>query len=192
MSVTPLRGGAAREAELLGAALEVLAESGYERLSADAVAARARAGRQTVHRRWPTKAELAAAAFAAAACAVPEPPDTGGLRADLLAFMEFLVEDLYRLGDALAGLVGEMRHNPQLAAAVDAHYVERRRRLAMEIFQRAWARGELDAAADTELLWQVGPATLVFRGLVSGEPVDGELARRLVDHVMLPLATGRR
>src|SRR5688500_9691113 len=131
MSVTPLRGGAAREAELLGAALEVLAESGYERLSADAVAARARAGRQTVHRRWPTKAELAAAAFAAAACAVPEPPDTGGLRADLLAFMEFLVEDLYRLGDALAGLVGEMRHNPQLAAAVDAHYVERRRRLAM-------------------------------------------------------------
>lgn len=177
---------------MLGAVLDVLRETGYERLSIEAVAARARASRQTVHRRWRTKPDLVAAAFAGAASPLPDPPDTGELRGDLLALMEFLVQDLYRLGDVIAGLIGEMRHNPQLAAAVDTHYIVGRRRLALEVFQRAWDRGELAAAADTELLWQVGPATLFFRGLISGEPVDGELARRLVDHVMLPVATARR
>ncbi|MDR8410088.1 TetR/AcrR family transcriptional regulator [Nonomuraea sp. 3-1Str] len=191
MSVTPLRGGPAREAELLGAALDVLRETGYDRLSVDVVAARARASRQTVYRRWPSKAELVVAAFVNAASPLPEAPDTGSLRGDLLALMEFLVAELEPLGDVVAGLVGEIRHNTELAAAVDRHYVAGRRRLAMRVFERAWERGELAAAADTELLWQLGPATLFFRGLITGEPVDGDLARRLVDHVILPLARSR-
>ncbi|GAA2275174.1 TetR/AcrR family transcriptional regulator [Nonomuraea roseoviolacea subsp. roseoviolacea] len=192
MSVTPLRGGPAREAELLGAVLEVLRETGYDRLSVDTVAARARASRQTVYRRWRTKADLVVAAFVSAASPLPEVPDMGSLRGDLLWLMEFLVAELEPLGDVIAGLVGEIRHNRELAAAVDRHYVTGRRRLMLEVFQRAWDRGELAAAADTELLWQLGPAALLFRGLISGEPVDGDLARRLVDHVLLPLALARR
>jgi AcrR family transcriptional regulator len=192
MSVTPLRGGPAREAELLGVVLDVLRETGYDRLTIDAVAARAKAGKHTVYRRWPSKAELVVAAFVNAVSTTPVAPDTGELRADLLGLMESLVGELARLGDVVAGLVGELLHNADLARAVQQNYVATRRRLTLEVFERAWARGELSRSADTDLLWQVGPAVLFFRALVSGEPVDGELARRLVDHVVLPLALGRR
>jgi AcrR family transcriptional regulator len=192
MSVTPLRGGPAREAELLGAALDVLRETGYDRLTIDAVAARAKAGKHTVYRRWPSKADLVVAAFVNAVSVPPVAPDTGELRADLLGLMESLVDELARLGDVIAGLIGEIRHNADLARAVQLHYVAVRRRLTLEVFERAWARGELSRSADTDLLWQVGPASLFFRALVSGEPVDTELARRLVDHIVLPLALGRR
>jgi AcrR family transcriptional regulator len=192
MSVTPLRGGPAREAELLGVVLDVLRETGYDRLTIDAVAARAKAGKHTVYRRWPSKAELVVAAFVNAVSDMPAVPDTGELRSDLLALMESLVGELARLGDVVAGLVGEILHNADLARAVQQNYIASRRRLTLEVFERAWARGELSRSADTDLLWQVGPAVLFFRALVSGEPVDYELARRLVDHIVLPLALGRR
>lgn len=189
--MTPLRGGPAREAELLGVVLDVLRETGYDRLTIDAVAARAKAGKHTVYRRWPSKAELVVAAFVNAVSDRPALPDTGELRGDLLALMESLVGELARLGDVVAGLVGELPHNADLARAMRQNYIASRRRLTLEVFERAWARGELSRSADTDLLWQVGPAVLFFRALVSGEPVDHELARRLVDHIVLPLALGR-
>src|SRR6476620_12014143 len=169
MSVTPLRGGPAREAELLGVVLDVLRETGYDRLTIDAVAARAKAGKHTVYRRWPSKAELVVAAFVNAVSTTPVAPDTGELRADLLGLMESLMGELARLGDVVAGLVGELPHNADLARAVQQNYVATRRRLTLEVFERAWARGELSRSADTDLLWQVGPAVLFFRALVSGE-----------------------
>ena len=45
-------------AALRDAALELLAEIGYDRLTIDSVAARAHASKATIYRRWPGKAEL--------------------------------------------------------------------------------------------------------------------------------------
>ena len=47
-----------REREILEAALEVLADVGYDRLTMDAVATRARASKATLYRRWNTKVGL--------------------------------------------------------------------------------------------------------------------------------------
>jgi AcrR family transcriptional regulator len=190
MSVTPLRGGPAREAELLGAVLDVLRETGYDRLTIDAVVARARASKQTVYRRWPSKADLVVAAFAAAVSAAPESPDTGHLRDDLLALLDGLLHELAALGDVIAGLLGELRRNPVLATAMEEHFIASRREAVVSVFDRARARGEMAADTDVDLLWQLAPAALFFRALISGEPVDRELARRLVDHVVMPLARG--
>jgi AcrR family transcriptional regulator len=72
-----------REQEILDAALEVLADSGYDRLTMDAVAHRAKASKATLYRRWNSKATLVVEALARAK-GVPELPDTGDLRSDLL------------------------------------------------------------------------------------------------------------
>jgi AcrR family transcriptional regulator len=40
------------------AAIDVLAEVGYERMTVDMVAARAKAGKAPLYRRWPSKADL--------------------------------------------------------------------------------------------------------------------------------------
>ena len=47
-----------REAEVLDAAVAVLAEVGYDRLTMDQVALTARASKATLYRRWSSKAEL--------------------------------------------------------------------------------------------------------------------------------------
>ena len=46
-----------REDEILDATLTLLFEVGYDRLTIDAVARRARASKATLYRRWDTKAE---------------------------------------------------------------------------------------------------------------------------------------
>ena len=69
--------------EILDAALEVLAEVGYDRLTMDAVAQRAKASKATLYRRWNSKATLVVDALATQK-ATPPVPDTGDLRTDLL------------------------------------------------------------------------------------------------------------
>jgi AcrR family transcriptional regulator len=190
MPTVPLRGGPTREAELLRATLEVLRETGYDRLTVDAVVARAHASKQTIYRRWPSKADLVVAAFAAAVADLPAPQDTGSLRNDLLALLDSLLDELADLGDVIAGLVGELRRNPELATAMQRGYISSRRQAALDVFTRARARGELTTDVDLDLLWQLAPATLFFRVLLAGQPVDRRLARRLVDQVVIPLARG--
>jgi AcrR family transcriptional regulator len=187
MAATPLRGGPARHAELLRAALDVLRETGYDRLTVDAVAARAHASKQTIYRRWPSKADLVVAAFANAVAQAPAPGDAGGLRDDLLALLDSIVGELADLGDVIAGLIGELRRNSQLAAAMRSGYIDGRRNAALDVFARARARGELTADADIELLWQVAPAMIFFRMLIAGEPVDRDVIHRLVDEIVMPL-----
>src|SRR3954451_7532673 len=73
-----------RERQILDAALEVLAEVGYDRLTMDAVAHRAKASKATLYRRWNSKATLVVEALARTK-GVPVVPDTGDLRGDLLS-----------------------------------------------------------------------------------------------------------
>src|SRR3954471_10098445 len=75
-----------RDPEILEAALDVLAECGYDGLTIDMVAARAKAGKATLYRRWPSKAELvieAVACMKQGQSRVEDLPDTGTLRGDL-------------------------------------------------------------------------------------------------------------
>ena len=52
----------AREQAILDAALELLMEVGYDRLSMDALAERAHAGKATIYRHWSGKAQVVAEA----------------------------------------------------------------------------------------------------------------------------------
>ena len=47
-----------RDAEILDATIEVLAETGSDGMTIDMVAARAKAGKATVYRRWASKPDL--------------------------------------------------------------------------------------------------------------------------------------
>lgn len=167
--------------------LDVLREAGYDRLTVDAVVARAHASKQTVYRRWPSKAALVVAAFATAVSAVPAPEDTGQLRSDLLVMFGSLHREMVELGDVIAGLLGEQRRNAELAAAMRDGYVDARVYWVREVFERARARGELAEDVNLDLLYQLGPAMIFFRGLLSAESADPELPRRLVDDLVMPL-----
>src|SRR3990170_4095168 len=96
-----------RDAYILEAALEVLAETGYDGMTIDMVAARARAGKATLYRRWPSKAELVIDAVACLKKDDYHPanlPDTGTLRGDLVAMIKpHTIEDGERKLQIVAG-----------------------------------------------------------------------------------------
>jgi len=73
-----------REDEIFEACVDLLIQVGYDRLTMDAVAKRARASKATLYRRWETKASLVVDALVRAK-GTPhvEDHDTGDLRSDL-------------------------------------------------------------------------------------------------------------
>src|ERR1700684_862732 len=77
------------DAAILEAALAGVAELGYDRLSMDDIASRARVGKAAIYRRWPSKAVVVADAIAywRRRLGPVEPPSTGSLRGDIEALV---------------------------------------------------------------------------------------------------------
>src|SRR5213592_3058063 len=83
--------GIQRHRAILEATIELLQEMGYEAMTLDEVARRARASKMTIYRQWRNKAELTRAALDALdAEDNAAAPDTGSLRGDLVGVMEML------------------------------------------------------------------------------------------------------
>lgn len=183
-----------RDVEILQAAREELAERGYERMTMAAVAARAGAGKATVYRRWASKAEMVIDAVACtgdAALTIDMVPDTGSLSGDLQALRALKHHD-EGVWLALAGLVSELPHAPELASVVHDRLVRPRVGLVRALLERAAARGELRPDVDLDLLASVPPAMIAYRLLVSGEPLDSDFLVKVSDDIFVPLATGSR
>ena len=180
--------GAVREDAILRATLELLAESGYDQLTIDAVAARARSSKATIYRRWPGKAALVSTAVrrhaGQPAAAVP---DTGSLRSDLLAALQAMRSSLSGQDAALIlGLLSAMHRDPELAGAVREQVLHAKREVFGAVIARAAARGQVPATADGALLAEISSAVLLSRLLVTGEPLDDAFTQHLVDAVLLP------
>jgi AcrR family transcriptional regulator len=176
----------------LSAVAELLGELGYEALTMDAVAARARASKATIYKRWRGKPELVRAAVdAVIASRVPATTDTGGLRGDLMAVMRALEGHLTT--DFLAmmsGLVHAMRQDPALAEALRAHLMDDAP-AARLIIGRAVARGELRGGAEAELAalaHEVIEAHL-FRQIAVGGSLGQAFAAHVVDDLLIPVLT---
>jgi AcrR family transcriptional regulator len=184
--------GATRETAILQAALELLAESGYDQLTIDAVAARARCSKATIYRRWPGKAALVITAVRRhAGQPAIAAPDTGSLRSDLLAALQVMRSSLSGQDAAvILGLLTAMHRDPELAGALREQVLDAKREVFGVVVARAAARGDVPALADGALLAEVSSAVLFSRLLVTGEPLDDAFAEHLVDAVLLP-ALGR-
>jgi len=179
-----------RDTDILQAALDVLAETGYDAMTVDMVAARAKAGKATLYRRWSSKAELvidAVACMKRNAIDYDHLPDTGTLRGDLVAMIKpHAIEDGERKLQIMAGLVSMLSRDPDLAVAVNAAIVEPRAQVNRILMRRAAERGEISADRDIETLSLVTPSMAAYRVLVLHKPVDREFLISLIDGVLLP------
>jgi AcrR family transcriptional regulator len=175
-----------REQEILGVCAELLTEIGYERLTIDAVAARARASKATIYRRWPGKPALVGAAVRYITDSDNIAPEyTGDLRADLLTLLTNARDRFADKAALLAGMVHAMQGDPELAGLLRAD-IARCRATTDDLLARYCAEGAI-TAPDPEFVRELAPATLMTRILITGEPVDDALLHRLVDRVLLPL-----
>lgn len=178
-----------RESELLAVTLQLLQEHGYDRLTVDAVAARARASKATVYRRWPSKAELVLAAFIEGIRQVAVPPETGTLRGDLLHMGELICQQGRQHAGTIRAVLVEVSRSPALNDVMQHQFIEQRKALMTHILQQAVDRGEIDQAAINDELWDVLPHYLIFRSIIPGRPPTEQTVEALVDDVIIPSLT---
>lgn len=179
-----------RDPEILGAALEVLAETGYDGMTIDMVAARAKAGKATLYRRWSSKGELVIDAIACMKSVdidYAKLPDTGTLRGDLIAMIKpHSIEDGEKKLQIMAGLMSMLSRTPELADAANRAIVEPRAAVNRILMRRAVDRGEIPADCDIETLSLITPSMAAYRVLILRKPVDRAFLISLIDGVILP------
>ncbi len=170
-------------------ALELLAEIGYEGFTIDAVAARARAGKATVYRRWSSKVELVIDAVTHRLVPVTC-PDTGSLHGDLhaLACGVDAAQDRAFTTRLLAGVVSSLVHHTELRDAFRQTTLPAGDVLRT-IVDRAVDRGEISPPPDVDLITSVLPAMTLYHLVMFGEHPGGEFAHDVVDKVVLPLVS---
>ncbi|WP_162854575.1 TetR/AcrR family transcriptional regulator [Sphingobium estronivorans] len=153
---------------ILTVTLDIMGERGYAGLTVAEIVARARVSKSTIYRRWPTKEELAIAAFDR----LPELEvmDRGDLLEELLDLIGQYQRVLQStpLGSVLPGLVSEAAHNPALAQALRAT-IDRRRQPTKAALRRAVGRGELPPYTDVDQADEIIMAPLLQRSFYAME-----------------------
>lgn len=178
--------GEAREQAILDAALELVMEVGYDRLSMDALAERAHASKATIYRRWSGKAQVVAEAIRRRKSGPHAVADTGSLRQDLLETIGGMCVSLGGDEALVAGVMSAMRTDPELAGLMRSHVLDGDSPMDV-VVARAVARGELPPGASGALVDEVAPAVVMLRLVFRGEPLDDAFLVHLVDEVVLPL-----
>jgi len=177
----------AREQEVLLGTLDLLVELGYDRLTLDAVAARTRASKATLYRRWASKAALVTDAVALLRPSDLELPDTGSLRTDLLGMVG--VEGYFDADGAklVGGLATAVYRDPEVHEAIRRKLVDIGTAHLRALLERAAARGQLRPDVDIEMISSVVPAMALFR-IVFEAPgtIEPDFLRRLIEHVIVP------
>jgi AcrR family transcriptional regulator len=196
-AVSPRRGGRPldrdRDAAIRMAALQGLAELGYDRLSMEEIASRAKAGKGALYRRWPSKAALVVDAIVAwREEVVPVViPDTGTLMGDLEALVAALPDfdaTVQQQMSVLLGLLTAAGRDPELQQALSDGILERPRRVLQEVLQRGVARGEIAPERDLSLVPDILIGLNLMR-IVLGDMPDRDYVRRVILGVIHPLVT---
>lgn len=180
----------AREQAILDAALELLMEVGYDRLSMDALAERARAGKATIYRHWSGKAQVVVEAVRRLKNGgEPVPfPSTGSLRGDLMAALDQICCAATEVDAAIiASVMTAMRSDQELADLVRSEILDSKKGEFDGIIDRAVRRGELPQGGSAALVEEVVSALLINRMVIQGLSIDEEFATHVVDDVVLPL-----
>jgi AcrR family transcriptional regulator len=189
--ITVRRRGERLNEAIYQACVDELREHGYANLTMDGVAARARTGKATLYRRWPSKVELVASTMSHTIPNYPHPPDQGSLRAELLTLLRAGAADLAGpTGAAARGLIAEIVRYPELAEQLREPIADPLIPPTMEILRRAVVRGEVPATVLTPRVASVAAELSFLHFLLRGTPPSEQELVEIIDTVTLPMLHG--
>jgi AcrR family transcriptional regulator len=174
---------------IIDATIALLTEEGFDRVSMDAVAARAGVGKATIYRRWPSKEALVIDAVARRSDPMPEPPPPGvypvaPIREQLTTLLEGIAAmSRTGVGRLLPCMVGASVSNPDLAAHYREKIIAPRRARLAELLGRAVEHGVLREDLDVDVAMDLVVGALLYRIVFAGEVPEGHCAR-VVDELM--------
>jgi AcrR family transcriptional regulator len=190
--------GAALEDAIREAAFAELSEVGYTAFSVEGVAARARTGKASIYRRWPTKQELVTDVLVE----VLPSPEQAGITLDLddsVTTREALLGVARAIGGVITSPFGaairaikcEALTDPELARLVDERFQEPRRAALLALLRRGVERGEVRPEAATRLVADVIPAVLSHRVILQREPLTQRDIIDIIEQIFIPLVEVR-
>jgi len=162
---------------ILKAAIRLLHDEGFARMSIAGVAEEAGVGRPAIYRRYRNKVELVLAAIEFMRAQVPA-PDTGDARQDLIAHLE-LARRTFDISLSGTLLVEEEDH-PELLDQFRERMLSPRFAQVAAAFERGKERGEVREDLDIQTAVHALMGSFVVHYLSVGRPKRG-WAERVVD-----------
>jgi AcrR family transcriptional regulator len=153
---------------VLDAAVRVLNEQGFARMTMEAVAREAGVGKPALYRRYGSKAELVVAAIATRLRPMAL-PDLGDTEAELRTLAEGLPEDAEAYLALIGGLIAERGHHPELIAAFRDTLLNPRRALVVEAIRRGQARGDLRDDVDPVIALDLFAGQILARAFAGAD-----------------------
>jgi AcrR family transcriptional regulator len=171
---------------ILTAAFELIGEVGYAGLTIEGIAARSGAGKQTIYRWWPTKADVLLDALATKADLHVPAPDKASYAADLRVFLTatFALGRKRQVADSLRALMAQAQIDTEFGQRFRVSFLQRRRDALRAILDRARTRGDLPPGLSPGTVADIVFGVIWYRLLATGQPLDA----RLVDELVTTLA----
>jgi AcrR family transcriptional regulator len=150
------------------------------------VAERSGTSLATIYRRWPSRDDLLFKAIAHLYQEDEPVPDTGDLRADLLAVLD-VMRNRKEFVESLPGLIAEAVANPSFGKELRKIMLGMANRSLRAVCRRARAHGRIPPEADLSLAAETAIALFAQQPLVHGRQPTRAYTTRIVDHALLPM-----
>jgi AcrR family transcriptional regulator len=176
---------AASHAAIMDAVYALLQEKSVRDLTMEEVAKRAKVGKPTLYKWWPTKATLVLAMLCERMAPNLEKP-TGLTAAEALRFRVRRLIDAFNgpFGTIVAGLIAEGQSEPAVLQEYFDRWVSPRRNATIADLQRAREAGELRLESEPELVNDAIFGAVYYRFLLRSGPLTRRFGEEVVEQVL--------
>jgi AcrR family transcriptional regulator len=189
----PKSEAAASHGEILDAVLELLQDTPVRDLTMEAVAKRARVGKPTLYKWWPSKGALVLALFHERMAQPPALPHLDGAENSIRARVRLVVREFNGLyGRLMAELIAEGQAEPALLQDLYDRHIGFRRTYVIAEIERAKESGELLPHTNAEVLVDEIFGAIYYRLLLRIRPFDEAWGDQVVNQAFGGLRADKR
>ena len=186
----PRSRSASVDASIAAATIDLLREVGYANLTMGEVASRAKVGKDSLYRRWSSKAALVhEIVFERYPSGYGGAPATGSLLGDVEALAVMLQEanTTPEAAAAIPGLLAEVGRDPAFESRLREQFYEPMRAGFAAVLDAAHARGEKTVPTAPQMVADVLVGTTLFRLSLLRVPADASFPREFAEFVVRAL-----
>jgi AcrR family transcriptional regulator len=151
------------------AALRLLADQGFVRMSMEGIAREAGVGKPAIYRRFRHKAEVVATAITQALPPMPSPAEGPARERLWTVYRDGMPPEAEDYLALIGGLMAEHRHHPQLIEAFRSRFLLPRRAHVMELLAAAQASGELRGDLEPERMLDLLAGPILARAFAGAD-----------------------
>jgi AcrR family transcriptional regulator len=172
-------------AVILNAVFELLQETSVRDLTMEAIAKRAKVGKPTLYKWWPSKAALVFAVFHERVAVVSDIPKSTTAEQAIRTKVRRLIHEFNGLfGKVMADLIAEGQSEPEILSELVEQHINARRTATAADIEEGKRNGEFDASVDAQLLIDAIFGPLYFRHLLRHAPLTQAYGDELLTQVL--------